>query len=107
MPGSEPGYVRPAPTEPTLDPDDRRTALQVRLRTALLALPSYFEFNNYISGVNATDLFSLNSLLGASIESQVLKALNGERGLWDPDDEWIGCVYRVGHLRLQGRAGLR
>jgi hypothetical protein len=93
MPGSESGYVRPAPTEPTLDPDDRRTALQVRLRTALLALPSYFEFNNYISGVNATDLFSLNSLLGASIESQVLKALNGERGLWDPDDEWIGCVF--------------
>jgi hypothetical protein len=81
------------PTEPELDPEDPKTRLQARLRTALLALPSYFEFNNYISGVNATDLFSLNTLLGASIESQVVKALNTERLLWDPDNDWIGCVF--------------
>jgi hypothetical protein len=59
----------------------------------LLALPSYFEFSNYVAGVNATDLFSLNTLLGASIESQVVKALNTERTLWDPDKEWSGCVF--------------
>jgi hypothetical protein len=93
MSGFEPGQAPPAPVEPTLDPDDPRTPLQARLRTALLALPSYFEFSNYISGVNATDLFSLNSLLGTSIENQVLKALNAERLLWDPDDEWVGCVF--------------
>ena len=81
------------PAEPELDPEDPKTPLQARLRTALLALPSYFEFNNYISGVNATDLFSLNTLLGASIESQVVKALNTERSLWDPDKDWIGCVF--------------
>jgi hypothetical protein len=93
MSGSEPGKARAAPTEPTLDPNDPKTLLQARLRAALLALPSYFEFNNYISGVNATDLFSLNTLLGASIESQVVKALNTERALWDPDDQWIGYVF--------------
>jgi hypothetical protein len=82
-----------APTEPVLDQDDPRTGLQERLRSALLALPSYFEFSNYISGVNATDLFSLNTLLGASIESQVVKALNAQRALWDPDDEWVGYVF--------------
>jgi hypothetical protein len=81
------------PTEPVLNPEDPRTPLQARLRTALLALPSYFEFNNYISGVNATDLFSLNTLLGASIESQVVKALNTERALWDPNNHWIGCAF--------------
>jgi hypothetical protein len=64
-----------------------------RLRTVLLDLPSSFEFNNQIRGVNATDLFSLNSLLGASIEGQVVKALNKQRVLWDPDDEWLGYTF--------------
>lgn len=59
----------------------------------LLDLPSSFEFNNHISGVNATDLFSLNSLLGASIEAQVVKALNKQRALWDPEDEWLGYTF--------------
>lgn len=82
-----------APTEPELDPDDLRTGLQRRLRTVLLGLPSYFEFNNHVAGVNATDLHSLNTLLGASIEGQVVKALNQQRALWDPDDEWLGYTF--------------
>lgn len=48
---------------------------------------------NIIFGVNATDLFSLNTLLGASIEGQVVKALNAQRTQWDPDDEWGGYVF--------------
>jgi hypothetical protein len=81
------------PTAPALDPADPLTQLQQRLRAVLLGLPAYFEFNNHISGVNATDLYSLNSLLGASIEGQVVKALNRQRALWDPDDEWLGYTF--------------
>jgi len=83
----------PPPAEPELDPDDPRTRLQHRLRTVLLGLPAYFEFHNHISGVNATDLHSLNTLLGASIESQVVVALNQQRALWDPDNEWLGYAF--------------
>ncbi|SKM29157.1 hypothetical protein [Mycobacteroides abscessus] len=88
-----PPSAPPAPTEPELTPDDPKTKLQRRLKTVLLGLPAYFEFNNTIAGVNATDLFNLNTLLGASIEGEVVNALNGQRRLWDPDGEWDGFVF--------------
>jgi hypothetical protein len=78
------------PVEPVLDPDDPKTKLRARLLTVLLGLPAYFDFDNHIAGVEATDLHSLNTLLGASIEGQVVKALNLQRKIWDPDDEWQG-----------------
>jgi hypothetical protein len=93
------------PLDPLLDPKDPRTVLQERLRTVLLGLPAIFEFNNNVAGVNATDLFSLNTLLGASIEGQVVKALNKQRPLWDPDDAWLGYTFErqsqaFPHVRL-------
>lgn len=81
------------PTEPVLDADDPKTHLQTRLRALLVGLPAFFEFNNHVAGVEATDLHALNTLLGASIEGQVVKALNQQRGLWDPDDEWLGYIF--------------
>lgn len=85
--------VPPPPTERELDPNDPKTTLQARLRTVLLGLPAYFEFNNHVAGVEATDLHALNTLLGASIEGQVVKALNQQRALWDPEDEWLGYTF--------------
>lgn len=79
-----------APQPPVLDPDDPKTKLQKRVRSALLALPGDFKFDNPIAGVNATDLFNLNTLLGAGIETEVVRTLNGLRDVWDPDSEWIG-----------------
>lgn len=87
------GDVPPPPTEPELDPDDPLTQLQARLRTVLVGLPAFFQFDNHIAGVEATDLHALNTLLGASIEGQVVKALNQQRGLWDPDDDWLGYTF--------------
>lgn len=52
------------------------------------ALPGEFESKNEISGVNATDLFSLNSFLGSGIELEVVRTLNSLRQIWDPDSEW-------------------
>jgi hypothetical protein len=85
----------PAPTaEPELDPDDAKTHLVERLRTALLALPSFFSFEYGVAGVNATDLFNLNTLLGASIEGEVVRTLNAQRSLWaGTDGTWDGYVF--------------
>lgn len=98
------------PAEPALDPDDPRTQLQERLRTVLAGLPAHFEFHNQIAGVNATDLHSLNTLLGTSIEGQVVKTLNQARPLWDPDNEWLGYTFerqaqRFPDVRLVRKGG--
>jgi len=69
---------------------DPRTELAQRVGGALLVLPGFFEFGTRIEGIDATDLFSLNSVLGTSIEVQVVHTLNRMRSIWDPDDEWVG-----------------
>ena len=53
-----------------------------------MALPGYFNSTTNIEGLAATDLFALNTVLGATIEVQVVEALNRMRDVWDPDDEW-------------------
>ncbi len=53
-------------------------------------LPGFFKFGTRIEGIDATDLFSLNSVLGTSIEVQVVHTLNKMRSIWDPDEEWVG-----------------
>ncbi|GAB3422541.1 hypothetical protein [Flindersiella endophytica] len=98
------------PAEPVLDPDAPLTKLQVRLRTVLAGLPAHFEFHNQIAGVNATDLHSLNTLLGTSIEGQVVKTLNQARPLWDPDNDWLGYTFerqaqRFPDVRLVRKGG--
>lgn len=69
---------------------------QVRLwegtRDALFSLPSTFSSRLVIQDVLATDLHAFASALGASIEVQVVDALNAQRDLWDPDGEW--ALYR-------------
>jgi len=70
--------------------DDPRTELTQRVGGALLVLPGFFEFGTRIEGIDATDLFSLNSVLGTSIEVQVVHTLNRMRSIWDPDEEWVG-----------------
>ncbi|MFF8325353.1 hypothetical protein ACH49M_08980 [Rhodococcus qingshengii] len=93
MTNDESSAKPPRPEPPVLDPSDKRTALVERLQSVLAGLPSFFEFDNHFSGVNATDLHALNTLLGASIEGQVVKALNLQRPIWDPDDEWLGYTF--------------
>ncbi|HEU0003194.1 MAG TPA: hypothetical protein VFQ36_19945 [Ktedonobacteraceae bacterium] len=59
---------------------------------ALFALPSFFKSDLVISGVLATDLFTFNSSLGATIEAQVASALNEIRSVWDPEQKYT--LYR-------------
>ncbi len=85
--------IPPPPEPPELDDNDPRTKLRDNLMSVLAGLPSFFEFDSTFAGINATDLHSLNTLLGTSIEAQVVKALNQQRKVWDPDDEWPGYAF--------------
>ena len=49
----------------------------------LLTGLTVFSIENRYSGILATDLFSLNTLLGSMIESKVVQFLNSHRHLWD------------------------
>ena len=66
--------------------------LYVRVRESVYALPSYFRTETVISGIIATDLFTLNATLGASIEEQVVTTLNSMRPIWDPEERYL--LYR-------------
>ena len=68
---------------------DRELGTLVRhVREALSALPAYFRTSTRIEGLDAGDLFNLNSVLGATIEVQVVDSLNRIREVWDPDGRW-------------------
>jgi hypothetical protein len=59
-----------------------------RVIDALYALPDSFRTSLNIAGVRVTDLYTLNSALGASIEQSVVDNLNALRPIWDPDNQY-------------------
>lgn len=63
-------------------------ALYTRVVDALHALPSRFRTSLRIAGISATDLFTLNTPLGAAIEASVVENLNTLRELWDPEGQY-------------------
>lgn len=54
------------------------------MRQAIYALPAYFRTDTVISGIPGTDIFNLGPTLGATIEEQLVRTLNGMRPIWDP-----------------------
>ncbi len=58
------------------------------VREAVYSLPLYFRTETNIEGISATDIFTLNSALGATIENQVVSALNQMRPVWDTDEKY-------------------
>lgn len=61
--------------------------LCVRVRDAIADLPTHFVSTTQISGILATDLHTL-TVLGATVEDQVVKTLNRIRNVWDPNREY-------------------
>jgi hypothetical protein len=66
----------------------KHRALYDRVLDALHALPSRFRTSLRIAGISATDLFTLNTPLGAAIEASVVENLNELRDLWDPGGQY-------------------
>lgn len=59
------------------------------VKEALYSLPSFFRTATHIEGIAATDIFTLNTVLGAAIENQVVQTLNQMRSVWDPDENYL------------------
>lgn len=76
----------PEPAEPASTWE--HVGLWRRVKDALNALPIHFRSDTFIEGINATDIFTLNSALGATIENQVVETLNQLRSVWDPDNAY-------------------
>jgi hypothetical protein len=66
----------------------KHRALYESVLDALHALPSRFRTSLRIAGISATDLFTLNTPLGAAIEQSVVESLNDLRELWDPSGQY-------------------
>jgi hypothetical protein len=80
---------RPAPPAKEL-PDKKweHYQLYVNVQEAIASLPIYFRTETHISGIIATDLHTLNLVLGATIEEQVVQTLNLLRRTWDPEETY-------------------
>lgn len=64
------------------------TELYKAVYDTLFALPGYFKSELKITGVLATDLYTFNSALGATIENQIVDALNELREEWDRENRY-------------------
>lgn len=73
---------------------DERTGLRNGVVQALRALPMHFTSPINIEGIEVNDLFSINTLLGGTIEAQTVMLLNSLRGIWDPEGRWKGREFR-------------
>lgn len=58
------------------------------VRSALYACPDRFSTSTNIEGLMATDIFTLNTPLAATIEDSMVKTLNDLRSVWDPRGEY-------------------
>ncbi len=77
----------------SIEKRDARYGLIERLRSITFpSLPAECRIDNTYSGILATDLFSLNTLLGSMIESKVVSFLNSHRHLWD-EGTWKDCHF--------------
>ena len=81
--------IQSAPERTSLPEDDtRRASVVAHVRNALHSLPAYYTSGTNIEGLEASDLFNLNTMLSSSIEIQVVDSLNNLRTVWDPDGDW-------------------
>ena len=64
------------------------TQLHKDVREAIACLPIHFRTETQISGIMATDLHTLHTVLGATIEEQVVRTLNLVRNTWDPHEKY-------------------
>jgi len=84
-----------SPSPSTLDSTWPHPKLYRRVIDALRAIPAHFASGTVIEGLLVTDLQTLNTPLGATIEEQVV-AINRMRAVWDPDEE-----YQTFHFQRQ------
>ena len=87
---SPPALAKPAPAGGPADWEHR--SLYDNVKKTLFALPEEFSSSLVIRDFRATDIFTLNSALGASIEDSVVTSMNRLREVWDPEGRY--SVYK-------------
>lgn len=80
-----PDLTPPEPRDPV---EWEHYALWQRVRNALFAVPDHFATPINIEGLSATDIFTLNAPLAATIEDSFVRTLNALRPVWDPNSEY-------------------
>lgn len=83
--GASPKPEPPRPQEPS---DWEHYDLWLGVRRALFAAPDHFATQTTIEGLLATDIFTLNAPLAATIEESVVRTLNALRPVWDPQSRY-------------------
>ena len=90
----EPASGTPSPPERNLPAENwDHHELYTRVREAVMSLPVQFRTETHISGILATDLHTLNTVLGAAIEEQVVRTLNLTRNTWDPEGRYANFQF--------------
>ncbi len=102
--------IPPAPARSRPDPSGEHAELYSSVREAVQSLPIHFRTETLISGIMATDLHTLNTVLGATIEEQVVRTLNLTRRIWDPREryalyQFVRQPQTFPDVRLQRTAG--
>lgn len=87
MPPS-PASPAPEPPKPVEPANWEHFDLWRRVRNALFVVPDRFTTPINIEGLSATDIFTLNAPLAATIEDSFVKTLNLLRPVWDPDSKY-------------------
>ena len=79
--------------QPSAPVDWQHYELWQRVRDSLYACPDHFSTPTTIEGLLATDIFTLNTPLAATIEESVVKTLNAMRSFWDPDKNYLAYTF--------------
>ncbi len=60
-----------------------------RIKDIIYSLPSYFQTELYIKGINATEIFSVGAVFSSVVENQVVTILNNLRNIWDANNKYF------------------
>ena len=71
------------PTRKEPDADWKHHGLWSKVKNAAQELDTYFKSTITVSGINATEIYSFGSVLGLTIEEEVVRSLNVMRSKWD------------------------
>ncbi len=56
----------------------------------LAGIPEYFRSTISVTGISVTEIYSFSTVLGLTIEQEVIRTLNGLRAEWDPLGNYKG-----------------
>ena len=71
------------PTRKEPDTDWEHHDLWSKVKSAAQELDTYFKSTITVSGINVTEIYSFGSVLGLTIEEEVVRSLNVMRSKWD------------------------